>query len=123
MAYRLQTAREPMELRLAIVAESKAVLLDKLKTYLAKPKQDLIEKGIFTGDVLATKKDYKTTLLTQGKAKALLLESALQERNLEQLALLWVTGADIAWQKLYQNQSVRLISLPGYPFAKERYWA
>ena len=36
---------------------------------------------------------------------------------------LWVQGLELDWQRLYPDRRPRRISLPTYPFARERYWA
>ena len=38
------------------------------------------------------------------------------------LANLYVKGYDLDWELLHQGESKQKISLPTYPFAKERYW-
>ncbi|WP_217559261.1 type I polyketide synthase [Paenibacillus sp. GbtcB18] len=35
---------------------------------------------------------------------------------------MWVKGGQVEWGKLYEGQKPRRISLPPYPFARERYW-
>ena len=35
---------------------------------------------------------------------------------------LWVKGLSFDWQRLYGEAKPRRISLPTYPFARERYW-
>ena len=35
---------------------------------------------------------------------------------------LWTRGLNFEWNKLYGDVKPRRISLPTYPFAKERYW-
>src|SRR5262249_40938498 len=35
---------------------------------------------------------------------------------------LWVKGLDLDWSKLYGEARPQRISLPTYPFARERYW-
>jgi len=35
---------------------------------------------------------------------------------------LWVQGVSVQWERLYGEDMPRRISLPTYPFAKERYW-
>lgn len=42
--------------------------------------------------------------------------------NLEQVAALWVKGLKVDWRRLYGEARPGRISLPVYPFAKERYW-
>ena len=38
------------------------------------------------------------------------------------LIKMWVKGLNLDWTKLYGKTKPRRISLPTYPFAKERYW-
>jgi len=42
--------------------------------------------------------------------------------KLHQLARLYTEGYDLDWPGLYQGQACRRLSLPTYPFARERYW-
>ena len=46
----------------------------------------------------------------------------LKNNNWEELAKLWTIGAKINWNVLYEEDSPQKISLPVYPFSKERYW-
>ncbi|MEV4517421.1 beta-ketoacyl synthase N-terminal-like domain-containing protein, partial [Dactylosporangium sp. NPDC049525] len=34
----------------------------------------------------------------------------------------WVAGGDVDWQRLYPNGTPQPLTLPTYPFARERYW-
>ena len=40
----------------------------------------------------------------------------------EKLARLWVEGCDIPWHELAEPARGRRVSLPAYPFARERHW-
>ena len=42
--------------------------------------------------------------------------------NLLVLANFYAEGYDLDWERLHQGEAKRRISLPTYPFAKERYW-
>ena len=44
------------------------------------------------------------------------------QHNLEALANLYVKGYEIDWILLHQGESHQKVSLPTYPFLKERYW-
>jgi acyl transferase domain-containing protein len=44
------------------------------------------------------------------------------ERSLSDLASGWAGGDDVDWEDLYPGTKPRRISLPTYPFARERYW-
>jgi acyl transferase domain-containing protein len=50
------------------------------------------------------------------------LRLLLAERDLEKLALYWVKGRKVPWAALHQDIPFRLMALPTYPFARERYW-
>ena len=46
----------------------------------------------------------------------------VRNKKLDKLAQLWVSGMDVDWDLLYEDPKPQRISLPTYPFAKERYW-
>ena len=46
----------------------------------------------------------------------------MANRKVPKLLELWVKGLDLDWSKLYGEAKPLRISLPTYPFAKERYW-
>src|SRR5207244_4957136 len=50
------------------------------------------------------------------------LSEYLQEKNLSQLAELWIKGNKISWQELYKHNTPQKVYLPTYPFAKRRCW-
>ena len=35
---------------------------------------------------------------------------------------LWVRGVEVEWERMYGERKPRRMSLPTYPFARERYW-
>ncbi|HVI47999.1 MAG TPA: beta-ketoacyl synthase N-terminal-like domain-containing protein, partial [Chitinophaga sp.] len=113
IAYTLQVGREAMEERLALVANDKEVLLDKLNDYLAGKSSD-----IFTGNI---KKD-KAGFLLEGNAGKAYIETAVKDKESSSIAQLWVRGSNIDWTLLYVGYYPSRISLPTYPFAAERYW-
>jgi len=113
IAYTLQTGREAMDERLAFLAADSSELLGQLTNYLENKMQDLL-----TGN---TRKDDPGFLL-EGKAGKAYLESAIRERESHSLIQLWIKGVVIDWDLLYPNKKPSKISLPAYPFARERYW-
>ncbi len=50
------------------------------------------------------------------------LQNLIDNRNLTQLARLWVSGAEVEWEALWRGIEVRRVSLPGYAFSRKRYW-
>ncbi|GFE86020.1 SDR family NAD(P)-dependent oxidoreductase [Steroidobacter agaridevorans] len=106
-AYTLQVGREPMEERVAFVVASIDELATRLASFVAGDTGDGTHRGRFKR--------------TQGRAPTG-VDEAVAARDLPRLAHLWTQGADIEWIKLYGDAKPRRISLPLYPFAKDRYW-
>ncbi|HEU5133666.1 MAG TPA: SDR family NAD(P)-dependent oxidoreductase [Steroidobacteraceae bacterium] len=108
LAYTLQVGREPMDARLCIVAQSVGELARKLERFLA---GDAPIANVFQGviDRHADLPSFSADLSMAGQ-------------DLPKLARSWVGGSDLSWEKLSGGARPRLMSLPGYPFARDRYW-
>ncbi|WP_220029850.1 SDR family NAD(P)-dependent oxidoreductase [Paenibacillus sp. S25] len=117
MGYTLQVSREPMDYRLAFVADSKVALLKALEGFA---NHDLLS-GVLTAQVKKSK-DGIVMFEADEDAKSL-LETWIKKRKLKKIAELWVKGLTIDWNKLYGDFKPYRISLPTYPFARERCWA
>ena len=50
------------------------------------------------------------------------IDKWIARKKFTKLLDLWIRGLNIDWNKLYGDMRPRRISLPTYPFAKERYW-
>ncbi|KZE65577.1 polyketide synthase, partial [Paenibacillus jamilae] len=118
MGYTLQVSREPMNHRLAFVAGSKENVLKALDGLI----HHHLPAGVLTGQV---KKNKDGIVLFEADDDARsLLETWIKKRKLEKIAELWVQGLTMDWNKLYgEDIRPRRMSLPTYPFAKERCWA
>jgi acyl transferase domain-containing protein/aryl carrier-like protein len=117
LAYTLQVGREAMEERLALQISSLAQLEENLRRYLQEPQA--------TGDWHRGQvKQYKDMLALLGTDEELQEISGkwLQHGQYEKLLQGWVKGFTIDWEHLYGEQRPQRISLPTYPFARERYW-
>lgn len=99
LAVSLQLGREAMEYRCGFVAHSRDSLLSQLR-----------DSGAGEGGPPA------------GKIAPETLHRALQQRDLGTLLSLWQQGATLDWRQLYEQPRPRRISLPTYPFSRERYW-
>ena len=115
LCYTLQTGREGMKYRLAIVATGVEELCERLKAWLDGRATE--EGVIITGKVGAD-----SGQLVRGAAGDLFIAAILAERDLSRLAQLWIMGAVIDWNQLYENGVPQKVSLPGYCFARERHW-
>jgi acyl transferase domain-containing protein/acyl carrier protein/aryl carrier-like protein len=117
MAYTLQVGREAMEVRLGFPAESMEEVKHKLEAYLAGVDGS---EDLYRGE-LAHNKDI--TALTADNDMAQTVEAWVAKGKYGKLLELWVKGLSFDWRRLYGETKHQRISLPGYPFAKERYWA
>lgn len=117
IAYVLQVGREPMEERLSIIAGNLQELVLKLKEWR---KGNRNQKFVFYGNILDYKEQLKEILVKSQETYS--IEEMLQQNRLEELAKLWTVGAKINWNIWYEENRPEKISLPSYPFAKERYW-
>ena len=75
---------------------------------------------LFTGDLEEEASQFGELL--SGRSGAAMLEILIKERDLEKIALYWAKGAQIPWPALHREEGGRMMRLPTYPFARERYW-
>lgn len=124
LIYTSQVGRESLNERLAIVASSRKELLDKLtlvKKTGIKDKLGLDSKDIYYGKINLAEKSSLASLITADMAHMQLMQS-MQTAQWKQIAMLWVNGVAIPWKTMWQSKAVQRVSLPTYPFAKDRHW-
>ncbi|MEV0637360.1 amino acid adenylation domain-containing protein [Streptomyces sp. NPDC050619] len=110
LAHTLQTGREPMTHRLAVVFGDLAELQARLDAYLAGRDGT---PGVWTGTVRRGARP-----AADGTADP----AADRAATPETLAAAWVTGAAVDWRRLYDGPPPARAELPGYPFARDRCW-
>ncbi|WP_240351255.1 SDR family NAD(P)-dependent oxidoreductase [Streptomyces olivoreticuli] len=117
LAHTLRTGREAMKERLAVAVVSTSELRRVLRAYLAAGEP---VPGLHLG----------TAGGARGAAAEIAADSDLQELlvarwaaagKLDKLAALWAGGVDLDWRALH-GPAARRISLPTYPFARDRFW-
>ncbi|MBP2630953.1 MAG: pksL 6, partial [Firmicutes bacterium] len=117
MAYTLQVGREAMEERLAIFVGSIKELEEKLKSYV----DGQVSIGnLYRGQVKRNKATMDFFAMDEDMTK--IIDTWIIKGKYEKLLELWVRGLVIDWNRLYDDSKPRRISMPTYPFAKERYW-
>jgi NAD(P)-dependent dehydrogenase (short-subunit alcohol dehydrogenase family) len=117
VAYTLQVGREAMEERLGILVSSAEQLSEKLGAWLA-GEQDL--EDLWQGQA---KRNDETIALFSGDADLQeTIDRWIAQRKYPKLLDLWVKGLNPDWNKLYGDDRPYRISLPAYPFARDRYW-
>ncbi|HEY0833187.1 MAG TPA: SDR family NAD(P)-dependent oxidoreductase, partial [Azospirillum sp.] len=119
IAYTLQVGRDPMPVRLALVADSPAELTAALAR-LAEGGEG--GPGCHRGEVKRTRKR-----TADGEEAAPALPASLDGDGVRRLAELWVRGVEIDWPALYERTAFpgrrpRRVTLPTYPFARQRCW-
>ncbi|HEX8616168.1 MAG TPA: SDR family NAD(P)-dependent oxidoreductase, partial [Thermoanaerobaculia bacterium] len=117
VAYTLQVGREAMEERLALVVSSTAELLERLQAYV-NGRENIA--GIYEGQVKRNK-EALSVFSTESDLQRT-IESWIVNGKLSKVVDLWVKGLDVDWRKLYGDARPPRITLPVYPFARERYW-
>lgn len=117
IAYTLQVGREAMKERLAFVAETMQELEEKLYECISGTEN---REYVYRGQVKSNKEAIAAFAADEDMSKT--IEAWLQKGKYAKVLDLWVRGLRIDWSTLYQDQKPRRISLPAYPFARDRYW-
>nr|WP_264294526.1 hypothetical protein [Bacillus thuringiensis] len=117
LAYTLQVGREAMEDRVIFVASDKSQLMYLLDSFLQGNKS---VEGIYRGQ-RKPNKDIALLLYDDEDAKEMIRQWH-SKGKVREIAQLWAKGLNIDWKMLYGEHKPCRISLPTYPFAKERYW-
>jgi polyketide synthase PksN len=115
-AYTLQVGRDEMPERLALVASSVEDLKQKF--------EEILGGAGRTGEVWRNNvrnRGAKTPAADDALGESLIRE-IIERKELSRLAELWVNGAKIDWRLLHKSGAPRRVSIPTYPFARERYW-
>src|SRR5688500_5439606 len=116
LAYTLQVGREAMEERIGFLINSQPQLEKNLRAYINDQDiedfyQGQVKSNTDTVSEFATDADLQQTL-----------NKWIVENKLSKLLGWWVKGLDLDWNKLYREEKPARLSLPTYPFSRERYW-
>jgi len=117
VAYTLQTGREAMEERLGVAASSVAQLAETLDAYA---RGEVNSEDVHCGRVESGDEDMPSFRRDDDMRDA--VGSWIAERKSSKVLKLWTQGLHFDWNRLYGDVKPRRTSLPGYPFARERYW-
>ena len=107
LAYTLQTGREPMEYRMAMVVHDLLELEQRLASFCRGETETL---RLFSGKAHKRKNDESELAHPPSQTDAV------------ELARSWVAGEEINWTELYHQTKPQKVPLPTYPFAREKYW-
>lgn len=115
IAFTLQVGRKSFDHRVALIAESRTQLLDRLQSFLAGTR----DERILIGHV---KNAEGITKLLNRQEKDAFVDLLARSRDPLKLAQLWIDGLVSDWQGMQAQGRGRRISLPSYPFADKRHW-
>ena len=110
--YTLQVGRDEMPERLAMVVADKDQLIRKFAAFI---EDGAAPEGACTGN---TRSEQAKALVANDAA----IQAMIGGRELAKLAEQWASGAKIDWRQLYGAGLPKRISVPTYPFARDRYW-
>ena len=116
IAYTLQVGREAMEYRMACITTSLSDLADKLGKY--QNQQTCFD--MYVDNVKAGRETI--ALLDSDEDFIPVFQSWMEQQKYSKLLALWVKGMNFDWNVLYPDTVPEKISLPTYPFAKDRHW-
>ncbi|MCB1084328.1 MAG: type I polyketide synthase, partial [Simkania sp.] len=114
LAYTLQTGRDSMEYRFAVVVTTIEELTHQLQSFIQK------EGGTYSTGQVARQSNNRLQFGDYEEDQEY-LKKMIENRRLKRVAQLWIEGIEFDWDLFYDQKPTR-ISLPSYPFKKERYW-
>ncbi|MCG6892284.1 MAG: SDR family NAD(P)-dependent oxidoreductase, partial [Desulfobacteraceae bacterium] len=117
IAFTLQVGREAMEERLAAVVTDTDRLRSLLEEFID-GKADIPE--LVRGNARALKGI--SGPMVEGRAGAGFVRMLMEDRELDKLGRLWVSGFDVDWRLLYPGKGPGRTPLPTYPFERHRHW-
>ena len=116
LAYSLQVGRQAMNERICFVVKNKVDLVQQLQLFLrGEPQSDCCYQGRVQHTEI-------TAFFKSDNEARTAIGQWFKQNELSSIAALWVQGLSINWQNLYELDIPNRISLPTYPFLKERYW-
>jgi acyl transferase domain-containing protein/acyl carrier protein len=126
LSFTLQVGREAMRSRAVFVVTSVGELIEKLQRFVTSGEQSNLRESLDYYQGESRKAREGIMLFEKDEDWRDLIVNWLAKGKFELLAKFWVDGGFIDWNKLYQGREAsnrpHRISLPTYPFAKERYW-
>jgi polyketide synthase PksN len=117
IAYTLQVGRDAMDVRLACAVRTVDELIARLESYVA---GTTTSDGVHRGEVKRSR-DAVSLFAWDEELRGLVAGWAANGKA-DRVAELWAKGLSIDWNQVYGAIKPRRVSLPTYPFARDRCW-
>ncbi|MBV9495102.1 MAG: SDR family NAD(P)-dependent oxidoreductase, partial [Acidobacteria bacterium] len=117
IAHTSQVGRTPMDARLAVIARNVEELRAKLNAWAEDAQES---DGVHYGNLKEA--SYNAANLIEGESGRTFVRDLVANGELAKIARFWTLGAAVDWSLLQRHENAKRISLPTYPFAKERCW-
>ena len=117
LAYTLQIGREAMDERVGFLVTSVEDLIEKLTAFV---NGDTEHGDIYRGQVQQNKETI--SLFNSDVDFQETINKWIEQKKYAKVFDLWAKGLQLDWSTFYGNEKIQRISLPTYPFAKEKYW-
>nr|WP_240464227.1 SDR family NAD(P)-dependent oxidoreductase [Paenibacillus apiarius] len=118
IAYTLQLGREAMEHRFGLIVATVKELGERL-TDFTEGREDI--ENSYQGQM--NRNNESLAVLANDEDMVRTVDAWATKGKYGKLLGLWVKGLSFNWNELYSNTKPGRISLPTYPFAREKYWA
>lgn len=121
LAYTLQVGRNAMEERLGVLTSGIADLKEKLSAALDGGMEQLPEGLMYQAGLQGGK---EALLFNMDEGTEEIVNQWMQNGSYGKVLDLWTKGYPVRWEHLYKDDQDKpsRLSLPTYPFAKEKYW-
>ena len=117
LAFTLQIGRESFEHRAIFLVDDALLLKDRLTQFVSGEERIT---DCYRGTVRRLKTPDRSILEPAGQNPE--TDSGRSIDDLRRFADRWVNGRTVDWTALHQKYRPKKISLPTYPFVRERYW-
>ncbi|NOZ52779.1 MAG: SDR family NAD(P)-dependent oxidoreductase [Gammaproteobacteria bacterium] len=118
IAYTLQIGREEMDERVVFLVNDISDLKEKLKRYVNR--DNVATSSIIHGNIGSDRKLFAVFSLDNELNN--IFTHWISSGDGVKVATLWVNGITIDWNHLYSSRKPEKVSLPTYPFRKDRHW-
>jgi len=123
IAFTLQTGREAMDERVVFLVSDIADLKMQLKIYISMEStatESISSSKMISGNIGSGRKIFNVFSLDNELNTV--FDGWVASGDGLKVATLWINGIEVDWSRLYPSRKPVKISLPTYPFRKDRYW-